>query len=155
MQQKKVKDLISSKVSLAPMAGITDCVLRTLVREHSKTCLLTTEMISSEALTQVKDTDIVVENYDGNVNLISVQEVNKDILDGLTQTDTDYAGNIVSVTGKVSVGSDKYSYYLLDESDNIIIQTTVFVISSSLLIFATKPLVKKLKILNRKQQLLK
>ena len=58
----QVKDLISSRVSLAPMAGITDYVLRTLVREHSKTCLLTTEMISSEALTQVKDTDIVKRN---------------------------------------------------------------------------------------------
>ena len=55
-----VNDLIASKVSLAPMAGITDYVLRSLIREHSKTCLLTTEMISSEALTQVKDTDIVV-----------------------------------------------------------------------------------------------
>ena len=53
-----VRKLISSKVSLAPMAGITDYVLRSLIREHSKTCLLTTEMISSEALTQVKDTDL-------------------------------------------------------------------------------------------------
>ena len=57
--KKTIKTLISSRVSLAPMAGITDYVLRSLVREHSKTCLLTTEMISSEALTQVKDTDIV------------------------------------------------------------------------------------------------
>ena len=56
--------LISSRVSLAPMAGITDYVLRALVREHSKTCLLTTEMISSEALTQVKDTEIVKRNPD-------------------------------------------------------------------------------------------
>lgn len=60
----EVKDLISSRVSLAPMAGITDYVLRSLVREHSKTCLLTTEMISSEALTQVKDTDIVTRDED-------------------------------------------------------------------------------------------
>ena len=60
----QVKDLISSKVSLAPMAGITDYVLRSLIREHSKTCLLTTEMISSEALTQVKDTDIVKRDED-------------------------------------------------------------------------------------------
>ena len=59
-----VKHLISSKVSLAPMAGITDYVLRSLIREHSKTCLLTTEMISSEALTQVKDTDIVKRDED-------------------------------------------------------------------------------------------
>ena len=58
----QVRDLISSKVSLAPMAGITDYVLRTLVREHSKTCLLTTEMISSEALVQKNDTLITYTN---------------------------------------------------------------------------------------------
>ena len=67
----QVKDLISSKVSLAPMAGITDYVLRSLIREHSKTCLLTTEMISSEALTQVKNTDIVAR--DENHSPISYQ----------------------------------------------------------------------------------
>jgi tRNA-dihydrouridine synthase B len=67
----QVKDLIASKVSLAPMAGITDYVLRSLIREHSKTCLLTTEMISSEALTQVKDTDIV--KRDDNHSPISYQ----------------------------------------------------------------------------------
>ena len=67
----QVKDLISSKVSLAPMAGITDYVLRSLIREYSKTCLLTTEMISSEALTQVKDTDIVAK--DDNHSPISYQ----------------------------------------------------------------------------------
>ena len=49
----KVGNLIlNSAVSLAPMAGITDYVLRSLIRKHSKTCLLTTEMISSEALIQ-------------------------------------------------------------------------------------------------------
>lgn len=42
--------ILNTNVSLAPMAGITDYVLRSLVRKHSKTCLLTTEMISSEAL---------------------------------------------------------------------------------------------------------
>lgn len=67
----QVKNLISSKVSLAPMAGITDYVLRSLIREHSKTCLLTTEMISSEALTQVKDTDII--KRDNNHSPISYQ----------------------------------------------------------------------------------
>ena len=46
------------------MAGITDYVLRSLVREYSKTCLITTEMISSEALTQVKDTVITARNND-------------------------------------------------------------------------------------------
>ena len=71
MKRSCVKDLISSRVSLAPMAGITDYFLRSLVREHSKTCLLTTEMISSEALTQVKDTDIVAK--DDNHTPISYQ----------------------------------------------------------------------------------
>lgn len=46
------KLILQSNVSLAPMAGITDYVLRSLIRRHSKTCLLTTEMISSEALIQ-------------------------------------------------------------------------------------------------------
>lgn len=43
---------IDSMVSLAPMAGITDTIVRQLIRKFSKTCLLTTEMISSEALVQ-------------------------------------------------------------------------------------------------------
>ena len=43
---------IDSCCALAPMAGITDVVLRGLVRRFSKTCLLTTEMISSESLMQ-------------------------------------------------------------------------------------------------------
>lgn len=67
----QIKDLISSKVSLAPMAGITDYVLRSLIREYSQNCLLTTEMISSEALTQVKDTNIV--SRDENHTPISYQ----------------------------------------------------------------------------------
>ena len=71
MTKEAVKNLISSRVSLAPMAGITDYVLRSLIREHSKTCLLTTEMISSEALTQVKKTDIVAR--DENHSPISYQ----------------------------------------------------------------------------------
>lgn len=55
----QIKDILKSRVSLAPMAGITDYVLRSLVRKYSDCCLLTTEMISSEALTQVKDVKIV------------------------------------------------------------------------------------------------
>src|SRR5574344_2070665 len=63
MQNIKIGNLqINSQVSLAPMAGITDYVLRTLVRKYSKTCLLTTEMISSEALVQVSDTEIIKKN---------------------------------------------------------------------------------------------
>ena len=49
---------INSVVALAPLAGITDYVLRKLIREYSRTCLLMTEMISSEALVQRSDTHI-------------------------------------------------------------------------------------------------
>lgn len=52
MSNNKVSTLIQSRVSLAPMAGITDYVLRTLVRRYSNNALLTTEMISSEYLAQ-------------------------------------------------------------------------------------------------------
>lgn len=47
-----LNNLLSSRVSLAPMAGITDYVLRSLVRRYCSDCLLTTEMISSEYLAQ-------------------------------------------------------------------------------------------------------
>ena len=59
----QVKDLLAAKVSLAPMAGITDYVLRSLIRENSESALLTTEMISSEFLNQSKEAgDIVARN---------------------------------------------------------------------------------------------
>lgn len=54
----KLPELIKSKVSLAPMAGITDYVLRSLVRKYSPNALLTTEMISSEFLAQNVQTEI-------------------------------------------------------------------------------------------------
>lgn len=54
-----IKKITSKKVSLAPMAGITDIVLRNLIREYSKTCLITTEMISSEGLRNVHDCSII------------------------------------------------------------------------------------------------
>ena len=53
---------INSCVSLAPLAGITDFVMRQLIREYSSTCLLTTEMISSEALVQRVDCNITMTN---------------------------------------------------------------------------------------------
>lgn len=46
------------------MAGITDYVLRSLVRKYSKNALLTTEMISSEFLAQVKGGDITKRDPD-------------------------------------------------------------------------------------------
>jgi len=54
-----IKKIVSKKVSLAPMAGITDLVLRNLIREHTKNCLITTEMISSEGLRNVHDCAII------------------------------------------------------------------------------------------------
>ncbi len=64
----RVKELIKSKVSLAPMAGITDYVLRSLIRKYSSNCLLTTEMISSEFLAQTlqgrNGTEILKRNPD-------------------------------------------------------------------------------------------
>jgi tRNA-dihydrouridine synthase B len=60
--RERVKELISSQVSLAPMAGSTDYVLRSLIRENSGSALLTTEMISSEFLTQSKGGDILMRN---------------------------------------------------------------------------------------------
>lgn len=53
------------------MAGITDYVLRSLVRASSSTCLLTTEMISSESLMHVQGTAIT--KTDSNHNPITFQ----------------------------------------------------------------------------------
>ena len=53
---------INSVVVLSPLAGITDFVLRQLIREYSKDCLLMTEMISSEALVQRSDASITHTN---------------------------------------------------------------------------------------------
>ena len=71
MNKNTVKNLIKSRVSLAPMAGITDYVLRSLIREESPNALLTTEMISSEFLTQTKEGDIT--KRDENHSPISYQ----------------------------------------------------------------------------------
>lgn len=58
MQTNSVFNLIKAKVSLAPMAGITDYVLRSLVRTYAPEALITTEMISSEFLAQNVRTEI-------------------------------------------------------------------------------------------------
>jgi tRNA-dihydrouridine synthase B len=71
MQGNNVLSLIKSRVSLAPMAGITDYVLRTLVRNYAPNALLTTEMISSEFLAQNVKTDIT--KLDENHHPISYQ----------------------------------------------------------------------------------
>lgn len=69
--QTRVIELTKSRVSLAPMAGITDYVLRSLVRKYSPTCLLTTEMISSEFLAQARKSEII--KRDDNHSPISYQ----------------------------------------------------------------------------------
>lgn len=71
----KVQHLIQSRVSLAPMAGITDYVLRSLIRKYSKNCLLTTEMISSEYLAQTLNgrSGIEILKRDDNHSPISYQ----------------------------------------------------------------------------------
>ncbi len=71
MQQNKIQQFINSKVSLAPMAGITDYVLRSIVRKYAPNALLTTEMISSEFLAQNVQTEIT--KLDENHHPISYQ----------------------------------------------------------------------------------
>lgn len=71
----KAEPLIRSRVSLAPMAGISDYVLRSLVRKYSTNCLLTTEMISSEYLAQTLNgrSGIEILKRDKNHSPISYQ----------------------------------------------------------------------------------
>lgn len=61
-ETSRVKELIKTKVSLAPMAGITDFMMRDLIRNYTQDSLLTTEMISSEFLRQVKGNVIEKKN---------------------------------------------------------------------------------------------
>ena len=50
---------LKSQVSLAPMAGITDLILRQIVRSYNPDILLTSEMISSEALKINKNCNVI------------------------------------------------------------------------------------------------
>lgn len=75
MTNNRVLHLIQSRVSLAPMAGITDYVLRSLVRKYSSNALLTTEMISSEYLAQTMNgrSGVEILKKDDNHSPISYQ----------------------------------------------------------------------------------
>ena len=75
MTNNRVSHLIQSRVSLAPMAGITDYVLRSLVRKYSSNALLTTEMISSEYLAQTMNgrSGVEILKRDTNHSPISYQ----------------------------------------------------------------------------------
>ena len=56
----KLSDLgLKSSVMLAPMAGITDLILRQIVRSYNSNILLTSEMISSEALKNNKNCKVI------------------------------------------------------------------------------------------------
>ena len=59
------------KIIQAPLAGISDTIYRELVREKSKETLLTTEMISSEALVNNQKTLII--EYDKSQYPLSFQ----------------------------------------------------------------------------------
>jgi len=56
------KLVLKSKIVAAPMAGITDTVLRQMIRMFSKDCLLMSEMLSSEALKFNKEQKILMYN---------------------------------------------------------------------------------------------
>ncbi len=62
---------LKSAVALAPMAGITDLVLRQIVRSFNKDILLTSEMISSEALKINQKCKVI--DTDSNQNPVSFQ----------------------------------------------------------------------------------
>lgn len=59
ISQKLRKLNLKSQVSLAPMAGITDLVFRKIVRSYNNEILLTSEMISSEALNNNKNCNVI------------------------------------------------------------------------------------------------
>ena len=59
------------KIIQAPLAGISDIVYRKLVREYSSKTLLTTEMLSSEAL--VNNQKALILKYDKSEYPLSFQ----------------------------------------------------------------------------------
>ncbi len=60
MKKLKIGNVeFNSNVILAPMAGITDSVLRSMVRETSRDCLVMSEMVSSEGLRMNPDRSII------------------------------------------------------------------------------------------------
>lgn len=58
MHSKNNFDIKNTKVIQAPLAGISDIVYRNLIRDFGSNCLLSTEMLSSEALKNVPNPKI-------------------------------------------------------------------------------------------------
>ena len=69
---------LKSNVILAPMAGLTDTVYRKLIRKYTADCLLTTEMLSSEA---------IVHNQKGNI--LKYEDIEKPLSFQLSDPDAD------------------------------------------------------------------
>ena len=72
-KKKKLELKNLPKTILAPMAGLTDCVFREIVRKNSPETLFTTEMISSEALQH--NPEGIISNIENDYGLISAQLV--------------------------------------------------------------------------------
>lgn len=70
MKNFDIKDI---KVIQAPLAGVSDYVFRQMTRKYSKSCLLSTEMLSSEALSNCPNPKIAI--YDESEYPLSFQIV--------------------------------------------------------------------------------
>ncbi len=68
----KVKDI---KVIQAPLAGVSDCVYRGLIREYGSKCLLSTEMLSAEALNTCPNPKGAILKYNNSEYPLSFQLV--------------------------------------------------------------------------------
>ena len=108
--QNRVKNLIPSKVSLAPMAGITDYVLRSMVRKYAPDALLTTEMISSEFLAQNVRTEITKLNDTHHPIVYQINGHKPHLMRGASQYLTQFADmidiNMGCPVNKVVKGQD-------------------------------------------------
>lgn len=108
--QNRVKNLIQSKVSLAPMAGITDYVLRSMVRKYAPDALLTTEMISSEFLAQNVRTEITKLNDTHHPIVYQINGHKPHLMRGASQYLTQFADmidiNMGCPVNKVVKGQD-------------------------------------------------
>ncbi|MBE7706859.1 MAG: tRNA dihydrouridine synthase DusB [Cyanobacteria bacterium SIG30] len=72
---KKQIDIKKIKVIQAPLAGISDCVYRGLTRKYSSTCLLSTEMLSAEALNNCPNPKGAILKFDEKEYPLSFQLV--------------------------------------------------------------------------------
>lgn len=95
---------LKSRVIAAPMAGITDTVLRQIIRLYSKNSLLMSEMLSSEALKFNKEQKIIRHSYieyplsfqiSGHKPLLMAEGAKKMQDEQIQNLNSDYGGEIV------------------------------------------------------------